>query len=69
MSAYDWTTPPINCWGTVARQCGDKRRYANKAQARRAIRSMRTLLALRAYRCALCAGWHLTRRPVGETDR
>lgn len=61
MSAYDWATPPINAYGTVARQCGDKKRYSDKARARRAIRSMKSLLAMRAYRCALCHGWYLTR--------
>lgn len=69
MSAYDWSTPSVNGYGTARRQCYDKKRYADKARARRAVRSMKPLLAMRAYHCALCGGWHLTRRPVRETDR
>lgn len=58
MSAYDWATPPLNSYGTVARQCGDKRRYANKAAARRAVRAL--LRPMRPYKCTICGYWHLT---------
>lgn len=47
------------------RQCGRKRRYETEvdalAMADRCV--LRGAPELRAYRCGLCGGWHLTKKP------
>jgi hypothetical protein len=45
--------------------CSEKRRYASKRDAKRAVKSMQSLFvgsetAGRIYRCRNCGGWHAT---------
>jgi hypothetical protein len=59
---------PLAQW-LAANQCERKRRYADKRDAQTALNSFSKFRGrhgrpeqLRAYHCALCGGWHLTKK-------
>lgn len=47
---------------TICQRTG-KRSYTSRRLAHRCSRG--TGAKLRAYRCALCGGWHVTKQPTG----
>lgn len=52
-----------------ASNCQSKRRFGTEKQAESAAEHQELIqhnLELSTYRCELCGGWHLTRRPVKD---
>lgn len=62
---------PIHAPFTFASKCQTKRRFDGKIQAESAAKYQNVLDAnveLSTYRCELCGGWHLTRRPATDAS-
>jgi hypothetical protein len=67
-----WTDEhPINEYGSLARQCTDKRRYIKRKNAKRSAKSATLEHGIKYtyYLCQICNGYHLTRTRKKGTDQ
>lgn len=72
---FNRKTPPEDAYKFTRRVnsgCSFKKRYASKAEAKKAIRRMIELDGTKSgdyYRCDICSGWHITSHPRRKAKR